>query len=173
MQNGHDRDTALIVVDVQNDFCPGGALAVPGGHEIVEPINAADRALRQRRADAGLASARSFELCLQPCRQRRRFSTIEMSYGTQTLWPDHCIQGSPGAEFHQASPGPRRSSSYEKVFEGAIDSYSAFFENDRTDADRARRLSRERGIGKSCSLASRPISASTTRRSTPRDWASR
>ena len=148
MQNGHDRDTALIVVDVQNDFCPGGALGGSGRPRNRGADQRADRALRQRRADAGLASSRSFELCLQPCRQRRRFSSVEMSYGPQTLWPDHCIQGSPGAEFHRDLAWTKAQLVVRKGFTGAIDSYSAFFENDRRTPTGLAGYLRERGIGK-------------------------
>jgi nicotinamidase/pyrazinamidase len=124
-----DRDI-LIIVDVQNDFCPGGALAVPQGDEIVPAVNrlAAEFAhvvLTQDWHPRGHASfARS-----HPGRQP--FDTIEVSYGEQILWPDHCVQGTRGADFHTDLDVPHAELVLRKGFRTAIDSYSAFFENDR------------------------------------------
>lgn len=124
-----DRDI-LIIVDVQNDFCPGGALAVPQGDEIVPAVNrlAAEFAhvvLTQDWHPPGHASfARS-----HPGRQP--FDTIEVSYGEQILWPDHCVQGTRGADFHTDLDVPHAELVLRKGFRTAIDSYSAFFENDR------------------------------------------
>ena len=124
-----DRDI-LIIVDVQNDFCPGGALAVPQGDEIVPAVNrlAAEFAhvvLTQDWHPRGHASfARS-----HPGRQP--FDTIEVSYGEQILWPDHCVQGTRGADFHTNLDVPHAELVLRKGFRRAIDSYSAFFENDR------------------------------------------
>lgn len=120
----------LIIVDVQNDFCPGGALAVPQGDEIVPAVNrlAAEFAhvvLTQDWHPRGHASfARS-----HPGRQP--FDTIEVSYGEQILWPDHCVQGTRGADFHTDLDVPHAELVLRKGFRTAIDSYSAFFENDR------------------------------------------
>lgn len=121
---------ALIVIDVQNDFCPGGALAVPDGDAIVAPINAmmADFEtviLTQDWHPSGHSSFASSHAGKAP------FETVEMPYGTQVLWPDHCVQGSSGAEFH---PDLNTSGDLilRKGFRAAIDSYSAFFENDQT-----------------------------------------
>ena len=99
---------ALIVIDVQNDFCPGGALAVATATRSCR-WSTADRRLRPCHPDPGLASGRPFELCLEPSRQERRSRPSTMPYGEQTLWPDHCIQGTQGAEFHASSNGPRPS----------------------------------------------------------------
>ena len=120
---------ALIVIDVQNDFCPGGALAVPGGDEIVQGINAllpeyAVRVLTQDWHPAGHSSFASAHPGKSP------FDTTEMPYGTQVLWPDHCVQGSSGAAFHSDLETDRADMVIRKGFRPGIDSYSAFFEND-------------------------------------------
>ncbi len=121
---------ALIVIDVQNDFCPGGALAVPGGDQIIAPINAMmdnfDAViLTQDWHPAGHSSFASSHTDKNP------FDVTEMSYGPQVLWPDHCVQGTEGAAFH---PDLRTDGDLiiRKGFRSAIDSYSAFFENDQT-----------------------------------------
>ena len=120
---------ALIVIDVQNDFCPGGALAVTGGDEIVPGINALmgdfDAViLTQDWHPAGHSSFASSHDGLDP------FGTVEMPYGTQVLWPDHCIQGSAGGDFHADLNTDRADMIVRKGYNPAIDSYSAFFEND-------------------------------------------
>lgn len=124
-------ETALIVIDVQNDFCPGGALAVAGGDEIVEGINArmAEHSavvLTQDWHPAGHSSFASSHEGKDP------FSLTEMPYGPQVLWPDHCIQGSTGARFHMALERDRAQMIVRKGFRAEVDSYSAFFENDKT-----------------------------------------
>ena len=123
-----DRDI-LIIVDVQNDFCPGGALAVPQGDQIVPAVNrlAAEFAhvvLTQDWHPRGHASFASSHPGKQP------FDTIDVSYGEQILWPDHCVQGTRGAEFHPDLDVPHAELVLRKGFRPAIDSYSAFFEND-------------------------------------------
>ncbi|MFU1478454.1 bifunctional nicotinamidase/pyrazinamidase [Roseovarius sp. C7] len=120
---------ALIVIDVQNDFCPGGALAVPEGDSIVPGINAIMDGfdavvLTQDWHPAGHSSFASSHTGGAP------FDTINMAYGPQVLWPDHCVQGSPGAAFHPALNTDRADLIIRKGFNPAIDSYSAFFEND-------------------------------------------
>ena len=120
---------ALIVIDVQNDFCPGGALAVAGGDEIVPGINALMAefgavVLTQDWHPAGHSSFASAHEGLEP------FGTVEMPYGTQVLWPDHCIQGGDGAAFHADLNTDRADMIVRKGYNPAIDSYSAFFEND-------------------------------------------
>ena len=120
----------LVVIDVQNDFCPRGALAVPDGDAVIDPIlRITDRfehiILTQDWHPAGHASFASAHAGKRP------FEQIELSYGMQTLWPDHCVQGSKGAEFHQALHLPRAELILRKGFRPRIDSYSAFFENDR------------------------------------------
>ncbi len=135
---------ALIVIDVQNDFCPGGALAVPGGDEVVAPINAMMAQfdtviLTQDWHPAGHSSFASAHPGKAP------FETTEMSYGQQVLWPDHCVQGTDGAAFH---PDLRTDGDLiiRKGFRSAIDSYSAFFENDQTTPTGLEGYLRTRGI---------------------------
>jgi nicotinamidase/pyrazinamidase len=120
----------LIVVDVQNDFCPGGALAVPDGDGVVPAINRLIEAhehvvLSQDWHPAAHASFASQHPGRAP------FETIEVSYGAQTLWPDHCVQGTEGAAFHPALQWRKAALVLRKGFRREIDSYSAFFENDR------------------------------------------
>ena len=120
----------LVVIDVQNDFCPGGALAVADGDAVIDPIHRVAAkfdhiVLTQDWHPAGHASFASAHAGKRP------FEQIELSYGMQTLWPDHCVQGSKGAEFHQALHLPRAELILRKGFRPQIDSYSAFFENDR------------------------------------------
>jgi nicotinamidase/pyrazinamidase len=120
----------LVVIDVQNDFCPGGELAVADGDAVVEPTHRiAQRfehvVLTQDWHPAGHTSFASAHAGKQP------FETVELSYGAQTLWPDHCVQGSKGAEFHPLLRLPHAELILRKGFRPQIDSYSAFFENDR------------------------------------------
>ncbi|NOD96783.1 bifunctional nicotinamidase/pyrazinamidase [Ruegeria sp. HKCCD6228] len=119
---------ALLVIDVQNDFCPGGALAVAKGDEIVAPINAMmdefDAViLTQDWHPAGHSSFASSH------DEKNPFDLVDMPYGPQVLWPDHCVKGTRGAGFH---PELRTDGDLilRKGFRSAIDSYSAFFEND-------------------------------------------
>ena len=123
--------TALIVIDVQNDFCPGGALAVPEGDEIIPEINSLmdefdEIILTQDWHPAGHSSFASKHPGKVP------FDTVEMEYGTQVLWPDHCVQGSRGAAFHEGLDTTRAHLIIRKGMSLEIDSYSAFFENDRS-----------------------------------------
>jgi nicotinamidase/pyrazinamidase len=123
----------LLVIDVQNDFCPGGALAVADGDAVINPIHhIAPRfdhvVLTQDWHPAGHSSFASAHAGRNP------FEQIEVSYGMQTLWPDHCVQGSKGAEFHPALHLPQAELILRKGFRSLIDSYSAFFENDRVTA---------------------------------------
>ena len=120
---------ALIVIDVQNDFCPGGALAVPGGDEIVPSINAMlpDFPVRVFTQDWHPADHSSFA-SRHP--GHAPYEVVEMPYGGQILWPDHCVQGSDGAKFHPDLLTDPADMIIRKGFRRAIDSYSAFFEND-------------------------------------------
>lgn len=136
---------ALIVIDVQTDFCPGGALAVPGGDEIVAPINAlmyeADAVvLTQDWHPAGHSSFASAHPGKAP------YDLTEMPYGAQVLWPDHCVIGSPGAAFHPALNTDRADLIIRKGHNPAIDSYSAFFENDRRTPTGLEGYLRTRGV---------------------------
>lgn len=121
----------LIVIDVQLDFCPGGALAVADGDSVVAPINAMMGAfdtvvLTQDWHPDGHSSFASQHAGKAP------LEMIEMPYGPQVLWPDHCVQGSAGAEFHPALATDPAHLVVRKGFRPQIDSYSAFFENDQT-----------------------------------------
>jgi nicotinamidase/pyrazinamidase len=116
---------ALIVIDVQNDFCPGGALAVAGGSEILQLIAKFDHViLTQDWHPAGHSSFASSHEGKAP------FETMMMPYGEQTLWPDHCIQNSFGAMFHADLNVTKARHIVRKGFRPEVDSYSAFFEND-------------------------------------------
>jgi nicotinamidase/pyrazinamidase len=122
---------ALLVIDVQNDFCIGGALAVADGDAAIEVIHLVAPSfehivLTQDWHPAGHSSFASAYAGKRP------FEQIELSYGAQTLWPDHCVQGSKGAEFHPALRLPQVELILRKGFRQQIDSYSAFFENDRS-----------------------------------------
>ncbi|MBI5636914.1 MAG: bifunctional nicotinamidase/pyrazinamidase [Nitrospinae bacterium] len=121
----------LVVVDVQNDFCPGGALAVPEGDAVVPVINRLagwfPRVIATQ--DWHPAGHRSFASAHPG---KKPFDTAELPYGVQVLWPDHCVQGTRGAEFHPALAITRCELILRKGFRERIDSYSAFFENDRT-----------------------------------------
>ena len=135
---------ALIVVDVQNDFCPGGALAVAGGDEIVAQINnrMADFdavILTQDWHPAGHSSFASSH-------KADVFSSIEMPYGPQVLWPDHCVQGSFGAAFHKDLTTDRADLILRKGYRPGIDSYSAFFENDHSTATGLEGYLKTRGV---------------------------
>ncbi|MCA0997565.1 bifunctional nicotinamidase/pyrazinamidase [Alloyangia pacifica] len=136
---------ALIVIDVQNDFCPGGALAVPGGDEIVEPINALMAeaeavVLTQDWHPSGHSSFASSHPGKAP------MELTEMPYGPQVLWPDHCVIGSAGAAFHPELDTDRADLIIRKGYNPAIDSYSAFFENDRRTPTGLEGYLRSRGI---------------------------
>lgn len=136
---------ALIVIDLQNDFCPGGALAVAGGDEIVPGINALMAQfpaviLTQDWHPAGHSSFASSHPGKSP------FEVTEMPYGPQVLWPDHCVQGSPGAAFHAGLDTARADMIVRKGYNPAIDSYSAFFENDHETPTGLHGYLRERGI---------------------------
>lgn len=146
-------ETALIIIDVQNDFCPGGALAVAGGDETVSAANAlAERfPLRVLTQDWHPADHFSF---VDAHPGAIPFSEIEAPYGRQTLWPRHCVQGSHGAAFHY---GLRQDADLiiRKGFRREIDSYSAFFENDRKTPTGLSGYLRERGSSRLvlCGLA--------------------
>ena len=122
--------TALLVIDVQNDFCPGGALQVAGGNEIIPGINQEMTKydyiiLTQDWHPKGHSSFATSHDGGKP------LDVIEMPYGDQVLWPDHCVQGSHGAEFHSELNTARANAVIRKGSNSLIDSYSAFFENDR------------------------------------------
>lgn len=135
----------FLVIDVQNDFCPGGALAVTDGDSVINPIHGAASmfghvVLTQDWHPAGHSSFASAHAGRHP------FEQIAVSYGMQTLWPDHCVQGSKGAEFHPALHLPQAELILRKGFRPLIDSYSAFFENDRVTATGLAGYLRERSF---------------------------
>lgn len=142
----HIQNTsAFIVIDIQNDFCPGGALGVAEGDTIITGINAEiarfDHViLTQDWHPAGHSSFASTHAGRSP------YEVITMPYGEQTLWPDHCIQGSAGADFHDQLQWTKAELIIRKGFRQAIDSYSAFFENDHTTPTGLGGYLRERGI---------------------------
>jgi nicotinamidase/pyrazinamidase len=150
---------ALLVIDVQNDFCPaasgtGGALAVAGGDEIVPVVNALARrfqhvVLTQDWHPRGHISFASSHLGAQP------YETIAAAYGPQALWPDHCVQSTPGAAFHPALSIPHAELVLRKGFRKNIDSYSAFLENDHFTPTGLAGYLRERGLNRLflCGLA--------------------
>jgi nicotinamidase-related amidase len=139
-----DREV-LIVVDIQNDFCPGGALAVPEGEAIIPVVN-------------GLAREFAHVILTQDWHPRghgsfasshpggQHFDTIELSYGPQILWPDHCVQGTPGAAFHSGLDVPHAELVLRKGYRSEIDSYSAFRENDRRTPTGLAGYLKERGF---------------------------
>ena len=123
-------NSALIIIDVQNDFCPGGALAVKDGEKIIEPINNIQEDFEtiiltqdwHPKEHSSFASNNNAEA----------YSNIEMDYGSQILWPDHCIKGSIGANFHKELNTNKCDLILRKGCNPKIDSYSAFFENDKS-----------------------------------------
>ena len=135
----------LLIIDVQNDFCPGGALAVADGDAVVPVINR----LAERFAHIALTqdwhpSVHSSFATSHP--GSAPFETIRMPYGQQTLWPDHCVQGTPGAAFHPQLAAERAELVIRKGFRSDIDSYSAFDENDRRTPTGLAGYLRERGL---------------------------
>jgi nicotinamidase/pyrazinamidase len=140
-----EAQDVLIVVDVQNDFCPGGALAMPAGDEVIGPIHRVAPRFEHvvLTQDWHPANHTSFA-AVHP--GKRPFETIELAYGVQTLWPLHCVQGSRGAEFHPELRLPQAELILRKGFRPQIDSYSAFFENDHATATGLAGYLRERGL---------------------------
>lgn len=136
---------ALLVVDIQNDFCPGGALAVPGGDSIIPAVNKLighfDVIIQTQdwHPEGHLSFASSHE-------GKKPYETIELEYGTQVLWPDHCVQGTPGAEFHPGLDTLKTQVIIRKGFRPEIDSYSTFFENDQKTSTGLAGYLNERGI---------------------------
>ncbi len=153
-----DQTDCLLIVDVQNDFCPGGALAVPDGDAVVPVINAlgvrfAHRLLTQDWHPAGHLSFASSHAGKSP------FATTTLAYGEQVLWPDHCVQNTPGSELHDALPWAKVDAIIRKGTDPAVDSYSGFRNNWNADGQRPSTglagLFRERGMRRiyACGLA--------------------
>ena len=138
-------NNALIVIDVQYDFCPGGALAVPGGDSIIKGINRlmaefSVKVFTQDWHPQAHSSFASNHAGTSP------FETVELEYGVQVLWPDHCVQGTRGAEFHDDLQTDPADMVLRKGFRAGIDSYSAFFENDRATPTGLEGYLRTRGV---------------------------
>lgn len=136
---------ALLIVDVQNDFCPGGKLPVPGGDAVVPVINSLidpfDIIIQTQ--DWHPSTHTSFASNHD---NKEPYSTIDLDYGTQVLWPDHCIQGSKGAEFHSELNTEKTQVIIRKGFRENIDSYSTFYENDQITVTGLAGYLREREI---------------------------
>lgn len=141
-----ERDI-LLIVDIQNDFCPGGGLAVPRGDEIVPLVNRLAARFRHVvltqdwHPRGHLSFAGSYP-------GRKPYETIRLSYGTQVLWPDHCVQGTPGADFRADLAVPHAELVLRKGYHREIDSYSAFVENDRKTSTGLAGYLRERGFAR-------------------------
>jgi nicotinamidase/pyrazinamidase len=135
----------LIIIDVQNDFCPGGALAVPGGDEVVAPILGIAPLFTHIILTQDWHPANHMSFAASHA-GKKPYESIELAYGSQTLWPAHCVQETPGADFHSALYLPRAEMILRKGFRPQIDSYSAFFENDRTTPTGLVGYLRERGL---------------------------
>jgi len=139
------ENDVLLVVDIQNDFCPGGSLAVPRGDEVVPLINSLAAkfphvVLTQDWHPHGHLSFASSHTAKQP------FETIDVAYGKQILWPDHCVQGTSGAAFHSGLNLAHAELVLRKGYHRNIDSYSAFYENDRRTKTGLASYLRERGF---------------------------
>ncbi|MGO8934608.1 MAG: bifunctional nicotinamidase/pyrazinamidase [Terracidiphilus sp.] len=140
-----DEHDVLLVIDVQNDFCPGGALAVPLGDEVIAPIHRIAPRFEHIVLTQDWHPSNHFSFAAShPGKQP--YDSIELSCGTQTLWPAHCVQGTRGAEFHPALGLTRAELILRKGFRPPIDSYSAFFENDRTTPTGLAGYLTERGL---------------------------
>jgi nicotinamidase/pyrazinamidase len=140
-----DDGDVLVVVDLQNDFCPGGSLPVPRGDEVVPTTNALAQRFRHvvLTQDWHPPGHRSFASAHSG---RQPFQSIELAYGPQVLWPDHCVQGTPGAQFHAELRLPHAELILRKGYRREIDSYSAFYENDHTTPTGLAGYLRERGL---------------------------
>ena len=140
-----ESNDVLVVTDVQNDFCPGGALAVPRGDEVVAPIQSIaphfDHIILTQ--DWHPANHTSFATSHPG---KKPFESIELAYGMQTLWPTHCVQGNVGADFHPGLYLPQAELILRKGFQVEIDSYSVFYENDRLTPTGLASYLRERGL---------------------------
>jgi nicotinamidase/pyrazinamidase len=140
-----DDNDALIAVDLQNDFCPGGALAVPRGDEVVAVINRLAGLFRHVVLTQDWHPRGHFSFASSHA-GKNAFDTVAASYGPQVLWPDHCVQDTEGASFHDALQIPHACLVVRKGLHEGIDSYSTFYENDRTTPTGLAGYLRERGI---------------------------
>jgi len=145
--NATAQTTCLLMIDIQNDFCPGGALAVADGDGVVTVVNRLQdrfdlRVLTQDWHPADHSSFADNHDGSEP------FSTMQMAYGGQVLWPRHCVQASHGAQFHADLVTDTADLILRKGFRPAIDSYSAFFENDRSTTTGLAGYLRDRGVAR-------------------------
>ncbi len=140
-----ESNDVLIVTDVQNDFCPGGALAVPRGDEVIAPILGVAPRFRHTILTQDWHPADHISFAASHA-GKKPYESIELAYGAQTLWPAHCVQRTPGAEFHPGLNLPQAELILRKGFRPQVDSYSAFFENDRTTPTGLAGYLRERGL---------------------------
>jgi nicotinamidase/pyrazinamidase len=145
LPNPPTENRVLLAVDIQNDFCPHGALAVPGGDELVPVVNRLSRQFAHviLTQDWHCAHHQSFASSHPG---KKPLDLVEMPYGRQMLWPDHCIQGTAGAEFHPELDIAHCELVIRKGYHREIDSYSAFFENDRRTPTGLAGYLRERGL---------------------------
>jgi nicotinamidase/pyrazinamidase len=135
----------LLVIDLQNDFCPGGQLAVAGGDSVIQPIQRVAQCFEHVILTQDWHPADHFSFAsTHP--GKRPFEQVNASYGLQTLWPDHCVQGTKGAQFHPDLSLTQAELILRKGFRRTIDSYSAFFENDRATSTGLAGYLRERGL---------------------------
>jgi len=138
-------ESLLLVIDVQNDFLPGGALAVPRGDEVVPAINRIARRFANVILTQDWHTPRHISFAsAHP--GKKPFETTQLAYGTQVLWPDHCVQGTRGADFAAALDVPHAQAIIRKGYHAHTDSYSAFVEADRRTPTGLAGLLRERGI---------------------------
>ena len=135
----------LLVVDIQNDFCPGGALAVPRGDEVVPLVNRLAARFAHVVITQDWHPARHLSFASSHP-GRKPYETIEVAYGPQILWPDHCVQGTTGAQLRDDLHIPHAQLVLRKGYHGEIDSYSAFYENDRATHTGLAGYLRERGL---------------------------
>ena len=137
----------LLLTDVQNDFCPGGALAVADGDAVIEPIHKIAPHFEHIILTQDWHTPHHYSFAsVHP--GKKPFEQIELSYGPQTLWPDHCVQGTRGAEFHPGLKLTKAELILRKGFHRTVDSYSAFFENDKTTPTGLAGYLRERGLAR-------------------------
>jgi nicotinamidase/pyrazinamidase len=138
------QQDALLVIDVQNDFCPGGALAVAEGDQIVPTINQIAQRFRHVILTQDWHPAQ--HISFASTHNKKHYETTRVHYGLQTLWPEHCVQNTVGADFHPALHIPHASHVLRKGFRREIDSYSAFLENDHTTSTGLADYLHERGL---------------------------
>ncbi len=142
-----DASDVLIVIDVQNDFCPGGALAVPGGDGVVAPIFSIAPLFAHIILTQDWHPAHHISFAASHP-GKKSYESIQLANGAQTVWPTHCVQGTPGADFHPGLYLPRAELILRKGFRPQVDSYSAFFENDRATPTGLAGYLRERGLAR-------------------------